>query len=73
MIRLSLSAVAAAKRSIAKSIAALIEVRPRNERGAASIVAATPAAASSSRTTVQSTTTFWSAAPDHSMKVTAIP
>src|SRR6266849_2231150 len=39
MILLSASAGAAEKRSIAKSIAALIEVRPRNERGAASLVA----------------------------------
>jgi hypothetical protein len=63
MIRLSACGGAAARRSIEKSIAALIEVRPRNERGADSIVAAIPPAASSSRTTVQSTTTFCSGAP----------
>jgi len=55
-----------------ETLGALIEVRPRKERGAAIIVAAIPPAASSSRTTVQSTMTFWSAAPDHSIKVTAM-
>ena len=63
---------AAAKRSIAKSMAPLIEVRPMNERGAARIAAASPPASSSSRIIVQSATTFCSPAPDHSTKQIAI-
>ena len=45
------------KCAIAKSMAALIEVRPINERGAARIAAAMLPASSSSRISVQSTTT----------------
>ena len=59
-----------AKCAIAKSIAALIDVRPINERGAAIIAAAMLPASSSSRISVQSTTTCWSSSPDHSMKHT---
>ena len=72
MTRRSAFIGAALRRSSEKSIAALIEVRLRNERGADRIVAAATAAPSPSWITVQSTTVFWSVAPDHSINVRAM-
>src|SRR6516162_4862988 len=72
MIRRFVRGVAAANRSIAKSMAPLIDVRPIKERGAARMAAARPPASSSSWMMVQSATTFCSPAPDHSTKHIAI-